>query len=198
HQPAQCQLAPAPTHLRAPQRGHEVARLALELALTACQRLDLRAQRGVSVPPLVLECLCVLLRALEHRAQRLHELRDGGLALLEGARGDRLVAPERLARELEEELAVGAQRLPRERVERGAQARLRLLEEGDALGLLARALLEAHARRLELDAQRLDTPHGEQLPEEESERRTEDQRGGRNRNERHRAATPAPAGARYS
>src|SRR5512146_2643431 len=92
HQPPQRQLAPATSHLRAPQRRHEIARLPLQLGLAARERMR------------------VLLRPLEGRPQRLDELRDGGLALLQAARGERLLAPERLARELQEELAVGAQR----------------------------------------------------------------------------------------
>jgi hypothetical protein len=97
------------------------------LTLSARERLDLCAQRAVRLAPLALERLRLLLRALERRAQRLDELRDGGLALLQSALRQRLIPAQRLAREAEEELAVGAQRLPGQRVERGAQVRIGLL-----------------------------------------------------------------------
>src|SRR6185437_15215899 len=179
-QPPQRELAPAAAHFRTAKRGDEVACLALQLALTACQRLDLCAQGRVSLLPLALERMRLLLGPLERGAQRLDELRDGGLALLEAALCERLVAPERLAREAQEELAVGAQRLAGEGIERGAQARVRLLEKRGPLRFLTRPGFQAHARGFEIDAQRPDAPGGADLSEEESQDRAEYDRGGGN------------------
>ena len=61
--------------------------------------------------------------------------------------GDHLVAPERLARQAQEQLTVAAQRLRRPaRIEGGAQARLGLLEQPHPVGCpAARSRLEPHA-----------------------------------------------------
>ena len=133
-QAAQGQLAPAAAHLRTAQRGDQIARLALQLRLAAGEGLDLRAQAREGIAPLALERLHLRFGALERDAQRLDQLRDRHLALLERALGDHLVAPERLARQTQEQLAVGAQGLPGEGIERGAQARLGLLEQAHPLG----------------------------------------------------------------
>src|SRR6185437_15868218 len=180
HQPPQRELTPASAHFRTSQRGDEVARFPLQLSLSARERFDLRAQRGIGLLSLALERVRLLLRALERRAQRLDEVRDGCLALLEAALGERLITPERLAREAQEELAVGAQRLAGEGIERGAQARVRLLEKRGPLRFLTRPGFQAHARGFEIDAQRPDAPGGADLSEEESQDRAEYDRGGGN------------------
>ncbi len=177
HQAAQCQLAPTAAHLRAAQRGDQIARLALQLRLAAGERLDLGAQGREGVAALALECLHLRLGALERDAQRLHQVRDGQLAFLECALGDDLVAPERLAREAQEQLAVGAQCLAGEGIERGAQARLGLLEQLQPVRVLQEARFQAHLRGGQLDPQRLDAPHGAQLRHQRAQHRAGGERG---------------------
>src|ERR1700745_4257962 len=150
---AQRQLAPATTHFGATKRRHEVARLTLQLCLSAGEALELGVQCAEGIAPLALERLYLGLGALERSAERFHELRDRDLALLERSLGDHLVAAERFTGESQEELAVGAQRLSGEGIECGAQPRLRLLEQPDAVGLLQDARLEPCLCRGELHAQ---------------------------------------------
>ena len=177
HQAAQRELAPAAAHLRAAQRGDQIARLALQQRLAAGERLDLGAQGGEGVAALALERLHLRLGALERGAQRLHQLRDGLLALLECALGEDLVAPEGLARQTQEQLAVGAQCLAGERIERGPQARFGLLQELQAVRVLQGARFQAHLRGGQLDAQCLDAPHGAQLREQRAEHCAGGERG---------------------
>ena len=115
--------------------------------------------------------LHLLLGASRARSQRLHELRDGGLALLQCALGDDLIASQRLARELQEHLAVGAQGLARQRVERGAQALLGLLQCGQrARSRLSCGCLAAHALAFQRDLQRLFLPLARSDANEKAER----------------------------
>ena len=152
HQAAQRQLAPAAAHLRAAQRRDQVARLALQLRLAAGERLDLRAQAGEGLAALALERLHLRLGALRARcAAARPAARWPASRSLSAPCGDRLVAPERLAREAQEQLAVAAQRLAGERIERGAQAGLGLLEQVQAVGVLQRARLQAGLRGGQLD-----------------------------------------------
>src|SRR5690606_9167334 len=101
HDAAERQLAPAPAHLRPAERRHEIARFALQLRMAVSQPLDLRAERGERIAPLPFECLHLRFGFLQRLPQRLNELRDGGLALLQRALGDELLAPECFAREVE-------------------------------------------------------------------------------------------------
>ena len=169
HQAPQGEFTPATAHLRAAQRGHEVARLALQLRLSEGNGLDLRAQARERVAPLAFQRLHLRLGAFQRHAQRFDELRDRHLALLECPLGDDLVAAERLARQAQEQLAVAAQGLPGEGVERGAQARLGLLEQAHALGILERLGLEAYLRGREFDPQRFDAAAGADVTDERAE-----------------------------
>jgi hypothetical protein len=171
--------APAAAHLGAAQRGHQVACLALQLALGTGQRLDLGAQPDERLAPLALERLDLRLGALECVAQRVDQLRNGELALLELPLGHGLLAPERLARQLQEQLAVGSQRLAGKRVEGRAQARLGLLEETQPVGLLQRGGLEARLRPGERHAQRLEAPRRTHVREQRAEQRSGEKRGER-------------------
>jgi hypothetical protein len=97
--------------------------------LAGRQRFDLRAQGGEGVAPLAFHRRHLALGLLESGADRLHQLRQRGLALAQRAFHARLLAAETLARETQEVVAVVAQRLLREIVHRGAQPQLRCLEE---------------------------------------------------------------------
>ncbi len=91
--------------------------------------------------------------------------------------GHDLIAPERLARQTQEQLAVGAQCLPGEGIERGPQAHLGLLQELQPVRVLQGARFQAHLRGGQLDAQRLDAPHGAQLRKQRAEHCAGGERG---------------------
>ena len=80
--PPQRHLAPAAAHFRPAQRRDEIARLALQLRVTARQPFDLRAQRREGIATLVLQRAHLRFGLLQRGLQRLDELRDGGLAFL--------------------------------------------------------------------------------------------------------------------
>ncbi len=162
-QAAQGELAPAAAHLGPTQRRHQVTGLALQLRLSRGQQLDLRAQRRVGITPLAFERLCLGLGPLDRYAQWLYQLRDCGLTLLERAAGDCLIASQRLARELQEAVAVEAHALARHLLKGGAQALLRLLQHLHTRGFRARRCFQANASRFQLHAQRFDAACGTNL-----------------------------------
>src|SRR6185437_4289598 len=111
----QREFAPAAAHLRPAQRRDEAARLALQLRLTARERLDLRAQMCEGIAPLALERLRLVLDALERLLERGDELSDRSLALLERTLREDLLLAQALARHPQEQLAVRTQRFRGER-----------------------------------------------------------------------------------
>ena len=180
----QAQLAPAAAYLGAAQGRREVARLARELRLPAAQGLDLGPERREGLAPLALERKHLRLGAFERGAQRQHQLGDRRLALFQRALCLGLLAPEHLARELQEQLIVGVQRLTCHRVEATAQPRLRLLEEPGAAGLIERTRLQAHPRRGQLDVERLDAARGADVGDEPAQHRAGYQPRGGDREQR--------------
>jgi hypothetical protein len=167
--PPQRELTPAAAHLGPAQRGHQIARLALQQRLAPGERLDLRAQTREGIAALAFERLHLCLGAFQGRAQRLDQLRDRHLTLLERALRHHLIAPERLARQAQKQLAVGSQGLAGEAVEGGAQPRLGLLEEREALDVLEGLGLQAHLGGRQLDPQRLDAPAGADMTQQRPE-----------------------------
>jgi hypothetical protein len=121
--------------------------------MTAGKTFELRAQGRECVAALALEQLHLLLGAFERGLQRLDELGNRRLALLQRILRDDLVAPERLAREAEKRLAVGPQRFAGDGVKGAAQARLELLQSSEALVLRFRFGFTPHALALERDLQ---------------------------------------------
>ena len=171
------ELAPAAAHLRTAQRVDEVTGLARQQRLAAGEALDLHAQAREGIAPLAFQRLHLRLGALQGDAQRFDQLRDRDLALLERALGDHLIAPERLVRQAQEQLAVAAQGLARQSVEGGAQPRLGLLEQIQALGLLESLGLQPHLRGGELNAQFLDAACGADVRDERPEHQAGEEGG---------------------
>ena len=108
-QPPQRDLTPLAAHVGTAQSGDEIAGLARQQALAARERFDLGAHHGKRVDALALDGAELRLGLDEGLANRLHQGLDGRFALAQCLRRVLLLAPEPLARELQEHLAVVAQ-----------------------------------------------------------------------------------------
>ena len=186
----------SPQRPRTSGRRSAVTRLRVSRCSCACppaQGLDLRAQAGEGLAALALECLHLGLGALERRAQRLDQLRDRDLALLERALRrppGRARAPRAPAAGTARCCCAGSRAASESKA-----ARRRASECSSRLDRSAGAASAAASRRtcaaVSSIAQRLDAPRGAQRAEHERRAAMPDERARRRRGGRRSACSPA-------
>ena len=125
----QLQLAPVAAHVRLPQRLHEIAGLAVERGEARAERADLLVEPGRRRRAVHLDLAQFGVDLMQGLDQRLHDLGDRLLALVEIGDGARLHLAERRPGEAQHRFAVLLQCFRRERAEGFAQRLFCRLEQ---------------------------------------------------------------------
>src|SRR5207248_6174981 len=127
-------LAPTAPGGRAPQRGHQVARLRAETLVAVVERAHLLGERRVGVLAGPLDRVEAVLHLGERLSERRDEVLDGLAPLVEVARGAGLRDGEAFLREREELARALPESVGRERLELDLQPFVGALEERELLG----------------------------------------------------------------